>query len=530
MVVRLMPFVLLLAGVIAFWPYLDGPFVLDDRHSIEQNLYIREHVSPLYFFRNPQSASIVPSTMTRPLLTFSYALHYWFNLDDPQSFRLVNLLIHVINSIFIMLLTARAGRLKKAAPLCGIMFLLLPLNAIGVAYISCRSTLLAAAFYLAGLLLFVRAWESSTRLSRRRMALTALGICLFYAAGIFTKPTASTLPAAVIIWALAFSTLLPSDKKSASNRFAFTVAVSLVAVFCLFLVYRQVHAAPVLFPPSRPWPVWQYAAAEVRAFFTYISLMVFPLNLSLEHQAWMPEATSALLSARFLLPAATLGVLIIVAVRFLRKLPELAFPALFAVVWLLPTSSIVPLNVLVSENRPYLSSLLMVWVFAFFFEKAREKRPRAAPAVAAAVLVLFTSLVWSRAAVFESELSLWKDTVRKAPALARPWANLGSVMLSYGRSEEAKKYFQRALEMDPCNPSALNNLGNIAMERGKRDRAERLYRRALRCDPENTAALLNLSRLLESSGREQEARTLQEKIEAIPGRLQYLRKKGLVPD
>lgn len=525
-----LPLVLAAAGVIAFLPYLDGPFILDDLHTIEQNVYLRQHLSPLYFFQNPGSTSVIPSTMTRPLLTWSYALNYRLIGNTAADFRVINLAIHVLSSILVTLLAAHAGRLRKAAPLCGILFLLLPMNAVNVAYISCRSTILAAAFYLIGLVIFARAWENPLRLSRKSAVLYVFAITLAYAAGLFTKPTAATLPAAIVLWAIAFAGRDWSADRRPCLRFAGAAVFSLVVVLGLFLIYRLAHSAPVFFPPARPWPVWQYAAAQVQAFWKYASLMAWPVNLSLQHQAWAPETAAALLNARFLLAAGALAVMIIAAARFLRKLPEIAFPALFAVVWLLPTSSVVPLNVLISENRAYLSSILLLWPLVFVFQYARQKRPAPAIVTAGAVAILFLALVISRAQAFKSELSVWRDAVRNAPEQALPWANLGTTLLSYGRAGEASKYFEKAVENDPCTSSALNNLGNIAADRGKPKQAEALYRQSLSCDPENAAALINLSRLLMGTGKEKEARAFKERLERMrPGRLQYLRQKGVAP-
>jgi len=525
---KLMPLVLAAAGLVAFWPYLHGPFVLDDLHTILQNVYIRENLNPVYFFNNPQSISVEPSTMTRPLLAFFQAVNYRLSEDSSFGYHLANLIIHVMNAVLVTLLTARAGRLKKAAPFCGLLFLLLPVNSLGVAYVSCRSTLIAAFFYLGGLLLFASARQNPSSLSYLKTALYVAGIGALYAGGIFTKPTASTLPAAIVLWAVAFPSQRTPEKKKAGFRFVLAVTALLVFIFGLYLFYRQVHAAPVLFPPARPWPVWQYAAAQVRAFWTYLSLMAWPVNLSLEHQTWKPDTVSALLDARFLLSASALVVMLGLAARFLRRLPELAFPALFAVLWLLPTSSVVPLNVLVSENRAYLACLVFVWPVALLFLQAREKRPAAASAVMVIVALLFTGVLWSRAQVFQSEESVWRDTVRKSPGLYRAWSNLGTVMLIYGRTKAARPWFEKALEIDPCASAALNNLGNIAIEGGRWDEAEKYYRRALSCSPENAVALYNLSGLLQSRGREEEARALMKKLDRFrPGRLEYLRQKGV---
>ena len=66
----------LLLGTMAVAPYLDAPFIFDDIHTIRDNHHLRNHHSPLYFFSHPESASRMPSTLVRPLLTWTYAIDF----------------------------------------------------------------------------------------------------------------------------------------------------------------------------------------------------------------------------------------------------------------------------------------------------------------------------------------------------------------------------------------------------------------------------------------------------------------------
>ena len=56
-------------GFLAFGPVLDAPFIFDDIHTIRDNHHLRNHLSPVYFFAHPESASRMPNTMIRPLLS-----------------------------------------------------------------------------------------------------------------------------------------------------------------------------------------------------------------------------------------------------------------------------------------------------------------------------------------------------------------------------------------------------------------------------------------------------------------------------
>jgi len=279
----------------------------------------------------------------------------------------------------------------------------------------------------------------------------------------------------------------------------------LLALFACYLLLRRVEAAPTFFPPARPWPVWAYAAAEARVFFTYLRFMAFPVNLALEHETWMPQTAADLLSASFLLTATALFALLAAAVKTRRAAPELAFAALFALFYLLPTNSVVPLVMLVNENRPYLSALILVWPLLALADLAAATRPRAAHGLLIALALLFLLLTRARATDFATARAAWRQAVTVAPGLARPRQNLGLAELEYGRLDQARDQFQSALDRNPCAAGALTNLGNLAYRQGRSKEAESLYRRALDCDPASLNPRLNLFDLLLETGRDAEA-------------------------
>ena len=51
------------------------------------------------------------------------------------------------------------------------------------------------------------------------------------------------------------------------------------------------------------------------------------------------------------------------------------------------------------------------------------------------------------------------------------WINMGFSLKSQGKTEQAKKYYEKALELDPENLVALNNLSVILSDLGKKQEA-----------------------------------------------------------
>jgi len=78
---------------------------------------------------------------------------------------------------------------------------------------------------------------------------------------------------------------------------------------------------------------------------------------------------------------------------------------------------------------------------------------------------------------------------------ARSYSFLGLAYRNLGRFDEAKRYFQQGLKLDPHNVSCLYNLGMIAQSQGNAPDAEAFFHAALRSDPKFPDALLGLANM-----------------------------------
>ncbi len=82
------------------------------------------------------------------------------------------------------------------------------------------------------------------------------------------------------------------------------------------------------------------------------------------------------------------------------------------------------------------------------------------------------------------------------------WNSLGVCLASLGRHEEARHYFDEALERDPGDVMALYNLGYSCQCLGEKQAAESCYKRCLKQEPEHLFSLLRLGQMAESSALE----------------------------
>jgi len=123
----------------------------------------------------------------------------------------------------------------------------------------------------------------------------------------------------------------------------------------------------------------------------------------------------------------------------------------------------------------------------------------------AGVLLLLGILSWRRTWVYESQETLWTDTLARNPNCWMGHDSLGSAVLQRGQVDEAIAQFQKALEINPNDAEAQNNLGWVLFQKGQVDEAMAQYQKALTSNPNYTLANDNLGLALLRKGQVDEA-------------------------
>ena len=325
----LLVFVLLSAGL--YGNALENPFHFDDLHSIEYNTNLRSLANIPHFFVDPGTfSSERQGTMFRPLLLSSYAVNYALHGNWVPGYRVVNILIHAACAAMLFVLALQHGGTPKVAWAMGLLFLIHPLHGEPINYISSRSDLLVSFFYLLAI---------SLAMTRPR------GSGLAYAAALLTKSVAITLPIAIIVW-----DWLRASSSRLGRRFVGALLLLSGLYMAAIIANRFLTTSLAKVPRSFDLNLW----TQLKALVYYLWLFCMPHKLSVEH----PFAVARGLSD----PAVLLSVLVLLSLGGMalvgrRRVEALAFA--FFVLVLMPTT-LMPLNILVSERRAYLASAGLV--------------------------------------------------------------------------------------------------------------------------------------------------------------------------
>ena len=484
---------LVLVAFVIYAPALSGPFVLDDYDMIEGFSAVRSG----YF------GPIIRSG--RPLLMWSFVLnHRLAGGFEPFPFHVTNVLLHGLNAILVWLFAAalldKAKLGERLLALRGLfvyglplLFLVSPIQTESVAYISSRSEVLAATFYITGLLAFVR-------LRDRNVWLTALAVGLCFAGAALSKQDKLTLPFAVLV--LDYLLMSGCDWRGLKKSWPTYGMFSAGIVAGFFIVVR-----PFLFAKTAGFSLdWrEYLFTQFRVVFRYMRQVLIPYGLNVDPDIPASQSLGDHLSwLALLLLIALLGA----AVWFHKRAPLPVFGLLLFLLVLAPTTTFFPLADFAAERRLYLPALgfylALLWVMTRVFE------PGAAGAkwALAGVVAVYAAGTYQRSAVWSNEVRLWTDAVSKSPNKERAWTWLGRAQYTVGNVPQAQIAWNRAAELVEKGSEEeaflLGNLGLIEAQAKRWDNAIRYYERALELKPTETTLYAQLAVAQIRAGRTEE--------------------------
>jgi tetratricopeptide (TPR) repeat protein len=548
---RLTLFLALLAFLAAA-PYLNtlpNAFVLDDIGIIVENPLIRDvtNVGKIfttnYWSRGQKGASGIDPGLYRPLTVFTYALDYSVGKLDPTGYHITNLALHVIASLLLFVIALEIFSSPMAAFAAAALFAVHPVHTEAVTGIVGRAEVLATLFFLLAFWFGRLGTISKTPQlgsAKLRAALYVGAASLFYLLGLFSKETAVTLPAVLLVYDwIHREDFLPSParRKPADAPTLAFAASRYVAFGVVALVYFAFRKYAVT-APSNIWVGFAGVTPDQRIFtasrvlMEYLALFIFPHPLSAEY--WKP----ALPLARSLFEPGVLLSLVLwialgyVAVWSLRKARPLFFSMACLFITILPVSNIFfPIGVGKAERILYLPSagfcLCVAWLYEFLEGKINKKWLLALPLTA--ILFVFAILTYNRNFDWENDLTLALSTlkiyptsplmssragleyhkrgendkaialleqsIRERPDSAAYHINLGEVYDAVNRGPDAIREFNVALKLDPNSAEVHNDLGAAYFAAGRFDEAIEQFKHTIRLKPDISDAHSNLGGL-----------------------------------
>ncbi|PWT86692.1 MAG: hypothetical protein C5B57_00595 [Blastocatellia bacterium] len=462
---------IVVAGVVAYGNTLSVPFMLDDQLTILENPSIRSWGSVL----SPERELPVAG---RPLVNVSFAINYAIGGLTEPGYHIVNISLHIISALLVFGIVRRALQgfdpsdvlALLSTPLAfatSLLWELHPLNTEAVNYLTQRTELMMALFYLLTLYASIRAARPPKRTLWQWIA---CGSC---AAGMACKESMVTAPVMIVLYDAVFVFGSIKGAFKARWRFYAALAASWVLLAALNWSGPRVHSAGF----STEVHPWTYLLNQTVMITHYLRRAVWPLSLVFDY-GWPAPLTLREVLPYALFITALLG---IVCVALARR-PRLGFLGAWFFVTLAPTSSVVPIATEVgAERRMYLPLIALValaviaavssWSPLTRLASARASRARVAPLAGSLVLLVAAAALgtatMARNREYSSLLLLAQTVVDRYPTGVAHHL-LAVQLIAAGRQDEAMPHLRQAL---PGAPRAHYTMGVVLFERGQADEA-----------------------------------------------------------
>jgi len=380
----------------------------------------------------------------RPLLKFSYTLDWTLGLGK-SGFHLTNLLIHLINAWLVFRLSETfigrqmlRERLQYVPLFAALLFAVHPAHTEAVTYLCGRSTSLMTLFYLGGLLAYV-----TGRIRQNRLRLYAT-TPLMFALALSVKETAVTFPLALLAWELGCGGAWKTAFRPQWPSWAVLLAGA------LFFLFNDSYLAQA--ERSAQFNSLQgNLATQLFAFFYLLRQWVLPLWLNIDPDLPLLRDLSG-----SSLPLLFFGALFALMLSCRRQRPWIGFALAWAIIHLLALYLFLPRVDIANDRQLYLADWPLFLALAI--ESALLLRTAAFRLAATALALSLAALTAARNQVYASEIALWEDTASKSPHKARVHNNLGYAYRLAGRTEDARRAFTLALQLDPKQIKARHNL------------------------------------------------------------------------
>ena len=487
----------LVLTVLVYANSLSNGFVWDDSGLVADNAgYFEDNANLQSIFSKPHFAE---TPYYRPLLWCSFFLDYHIWGINPLGFHITNLLLHLLNTLLVFWFIINLGFSCNIAVLTAALFATHPVQTEAVSWIAGRNDPLMLLFSLLSFnLLF------SGRLSPlpRRKIISYAAAFTFFLCALLTKETAIILLPLLMLTDFFHNKRVPAASSGSEKAAVYSMYALICAGFLIIrsMVFSGLSAKLAIDPdklfslPKIPLAVYSY----------YFKVLFFPVNLTVSPPLY---GNSTAIGGEDFIPALFFMGVIIAAVLLRRVYAAGLFCISWVIIYLLPVSGIVWMGVPILEHRLYGASIgfcLMAATGCYYISSAASfsavLHKKLLPLTIALMVISYSILTIQRNRVWKDDVSIWEDTVKKAPASATALNNLASALISTENYDPAITFLNKAQKINPQAEKVYGNLGIAYLHNKDYEKALAAFNKALQLNPRSAETYTYMGILLKQTG------------------------------
>jgi len=475
--------VLVATSLILYSQSFRNDFVWDSADAICQDASIRDIRNIPNFFTQFYHASINPEGNVlksipyyRPLLKTYRTLQYMVFGQNPVGYNTMNITWNALVVVLAFQLIHAMTGMINVAFLASLLYAVNPTRVEAVSWVISDCYILVAFLALAALL--------SYHQGKYLMALA------LYSATLFIHEQSIQFAAVIVIYELTMR-----EKLGLKNLLQ---AAPFVGVTTLYLGTRLLFSG-ALPPTASPLPA-PFSMAVV-VLKRYLKIFFSPDALITVYE----KQSFPFTSGELILSLALLVTLFFVAVWLFRKRSHLAlFWYAWFFIWIsLPIASTMTNRLgefLMADKGIYLSSLGLCFLVAWSVVSAPEWSKKIVYVGLAALILFHSTYTFARTKYWKSETVYFEKAYEFVPNFYMITDILGRLYAKQNKYDEAQRFFERTIALDPRNSLAYSDLGNVLYLKGDTLGAKQAWEKAARADDANPIPYYNLGMLHENDG------------------------------
>ncbi len=477
-------FAIAILTFIIYFPALDNGFVWDDDDYLKNNVFIRSlNLGDIF-------SNFVMGNY-HPLTILVYAIEFKaFGLSET-GYHLVNILIHILNTILVFyainLLSGKPG----VAIIASLLFGIHPLHVESVAWASELKDLLYSLFFIVTVIYYLKFKKDN----RKKYYVYAL---IFFLLSLLSKAMAASLPVALLL--IDYFKGYKIDSKSLVEKIPFFL-LSVIFGFVAIQAQKTSGATDIVF-----FPFDQRLIFASYGFVMYLVKLIIPFNLCAYYA--YPIRSGNPLPAEyftFLLFALIIAGIVLYSLRKTKVLVlGVGFFAItvFLVLQLLPVG-----GAIMADRYSYIPSIGIFYLAGEGIIRLwNNKKYRTLSYILVGVsLIFYSSRTFARCDIWQNGMTLWNDVIEKYQTIPQAYINRGIIFAAEKKYDEALRDYNKALEIEPKFSKAYNNRGGLMRTLKKYEEAISDFNKAIELQPDYTIAFNNRGLLMNITRRYDQA-------------------------
>jgi Tfp pilus assembly protein PilF len=436
----------------------------------------------------------------QPLTWLSHALDFQIYGPKPGGHHATNLILHAFNSVLVFLVLRQlTGAFWRSAAVAA-FFAWHPLHVEAFAWVTQRSGLLCAFFWLLALWAYA-CYAEKAKARPSRAKLLYIGSVVLFALALMSKITAVTLPLILLLldwWPL--GRLAATAERPAAKQALFLLAEKIpffvLAIVSIVITSLAVDSSHIVDPLARFSFKPRFILAGL-SYFHYLAKSLWPSDLAALHLSLLPRSRVELLCI-----ALVLAVISVAAIANRKTRPYWLAGWLWFLATLFPLLGLLPAGAQLvhagaqpmADRNIYIPSigLWMLFCWEAYDLAARWRLGRVVLGGLCAVLLAACCVASS------IQLQFWRNDGALVARMPNPGVNAdghadyAAYLLFNGQMAQAQAECEKAIAIAPNRAAFSELLGKILLAEGKYDQSIEKLQFALRLDHTMNVARLEL--------------------------------------